>query len=558
MTSIASDEAAKGGLHPSLRSFGSRLAAATALVALGDFLWRGPAGSSLLLLVLAIALAATVTNVRRAEGRTLAMAGGALVAGALPLVVDIGFLPVLFAAGGLAVFALLLTGQGTPGWPRRPVDAALLWLSGPRRLFWDCMVALEALAGTGWGRSVFNAARLAGWIVPLGLLGIFLMLFADANPVMLRGLASLDPAAWLPQLEPYRVFTWIVLLLLVWPFMHVRLMPRTWSKALAEFAPPLAVPAADPGKPSVPLRDLLLSREAILRSLVLFNLLFGMQTGLDALYLWGGAALPEGMTYASYAHRGAYPLIVTALLAAAFVLLAMRPNGPAGNSPLLRRLVYFFVAQNVGLVLSSILRLDLYVSVYSLTYWRVAAFIWMGLVAIGLVLIAARIALRQSNGWLVRANLLAAAATLYACCFVNFAALVAEFNVDRYVKGTNRNLDLPYLASLGPEAIPAIDRALPAVPGDEIMFRHTRYDQTLRAYVTDKEMTRLTWLTQARERLAAAHEDRMRDWRGWTLRGEHLSAYLAAKSEAARNTDPLVPAPPPAPSIPVEPVEPAH
>ena len=50
--------------------------------------------------------------------------------------------------------------------------------------------------------------------------------------------------------------------------------------------------------------------------------------------------------------------------------------------------------------MSSIFRLDLYVGIYALTYWRVAAFIWMGLVAVGLVLIIARIALGKSNGWL--------------------------------------------------------------------------------------------------------------------------------------------------------------
>ena len=65
-----------------------------------------------------------------------------------------------------------------------------------------------------------------------------------------------------------------------------------------------------------------------------------VQTVLDAAYLWGGVALPDGMTYASYAHRGAYPLIVTALLAAGFVLAAMRPGSATSNDPLIRRLVY--------------------------------------------------------------------------------------------------------------------------------------------------------------------------------------------------------------------------
>ena len=101
------------------------------------------------------------------------------------------------------------------------------------------------------------------------------------------------------------------------------------------------------------------------------------------------------MSYADYAHRGAYPLIVTALLAAAFVLAAMRRNGPAEGSadP---RLVYLWIGQNVLLVVSSIFRLGLYVEVYSLTELRIAAGIWMGLVAVGLVLICLRIATRKS------------------------------------------------------------------------------------------------------------------------------------------------------------------
>ena len=167
----------------------------------------------------------------------------------------------------------------------------------------------------------------------------------------------------------------------------------------------------------------------ILRSLILFNLLFAVQTVLDVVYLWGNAKLPADISYASYAHRGAYPLILTALLAAGFVLAAMRPGGPAEKSAVIRPLVYLWVAQNVLLVASSILRLDLYVQIYLLTWWRIAAFIWMLLVAFGLLLIVARIALNRSNGWLISANLITLTATLYVCSLVNFAALIADYNV---------------------------------------------------------------------------------------------------------------------------------
>ena len=101
----------------------------------------------------------------------------------------------------------------------------------------------------------------------------------------------------------------------------------------------------------------------------------------------------------------------------------MRPGGPAEKSAVIRPLVYLWVAQNVLLVASSILRLDLYVQIYLLTWWRIAAFIWMLLVAFGLLLIVTRIALNRSNGWLISANLITLTATLYVCSLVNFAAL---------------------------------------------------------------------------------------------------------------------------------------
>jgi hypothetical protein len=120
------------------------------------------------------------------------------------------------------------------------------------------------------------------------------------------------------------------------------------------------------------------------------------------------------------------------------------------------------VAQNIVLVISSILRLELYVGIYALTYWRVAAFVWMGLVAAGLALIIARIALGKSNEWLLSANLLTLSATLYACSFINFAALIANYNVEHSFEmtGHGTELDFWYLRSLGPSARPALDRFL--------------------------------------------------------------------------------------------------
>ena len=47
-------------------------------------------------------------------------------------------------------------------------------------------------------------------------------------------------------------------------------------------------------------------------------------------------------------------------------------------------------------MLSALLRLDLYIAAYGLTYWRLAALIWFLLVALGLVLIVAQIVLAKT------------------------------------------------------------------------------------------------------------------------------------------------------------------
>ena len=79
------------------------------------------------------------------------------------------------------------------------------------------------------------------------------------------------------------------------------------------------------------------TKEAVLRSLVIFNVMFACQTFMDMNYLWGGGQLPEGITYAQYAQKGAYPLIVTALLAALFVLISQNSGKEIAGSKRCKR-----------------------------------------------------------------------------------------------------------------------------------------------------------------------------------------------------------------------------
>ena len=428
------------------------LAVAAATTGFADWLFYDhKVGVSLALFLLVLAGLALLTNRSWTSRRGVPIALMILTAGLAPIIEAFNVLSALFGVLAVAVAVSSLTHPFITTLRDRFEAVGTLLLAGPFRLVPD--IARSRI----WSVS---PSRLTVWIVPLFLSVIFLGLFASANPLIENMLAAFDPRGAASHVSFARLLFWGVTLSVIWPFIALRWDRKAAVKTCADMVQPDAASVPPPDVYSFT-RELL-GPEAILRSLVLFNVLFAVQTILDLIYLWGGAALPDGMTYATYAHHGAYPLMLTALLAGGFVLATIRPGGPAERQPSIRMLVFVWIAQNVMLVVSSILRLDLYVETYSLTYWRVAALIWMFLVALGLVLIVARIALDRSNRWLVLANLTTLALVLYGCAFINFPWAISTYNVahSREISGTGAAVDFPYLVSLGPQALPAIDRYL--------------------------------------------------------------------------------------------------
>jgi hypothetical protein len=465
-----------------------KLAITLCLTALADWLFYAQrVGISMALFAVVLFAASWLGNFAGFDRRRLLTATGVLAAGLVPAVEDLNALSLIFIVAGLGFGVSILT---NPELKRLFLDRfgafRDLFLIGPFRVIGDVVRMLNAWDFTG---------GFAMWFVPIICGAVFAGLFASANPLIEKWIEMLDLTELLAHINLSRTLFWAFVLSLVWPFVHVR-----WRRR-KERAPVAPKPAADNAESPSDIPSIF-GPGAILRSLIVFNLLFAVQTVLDMVYLWGNAALPAGISYADYAHRGAYLLIATALLAAGFVLAAMRPGGPAAKSGIIRPLVYFWIAQNVLLVISSMLRLYRYVEIYMVTGWRIAALVWMLLVAIGLMLIVARIILAQSNGWLVRMNLISLTATLYVCAVVNFDAIIADYNVShsKEASGKGVNLDVNYLYTLGPQALPALDRA------------------RLLPMVTIRDC--------GRNRLLTMQAADMASWRSWGFRGWRLQRYL--------------------------------
>jgi hypothetical protein len=101
-------------------------------------------------------------------------------------------------------------------------------------------------------------------------------------------------------------------------------------------------------------------------------------------------------------------------------------------------------------------------------------------------------------------NLISLAATLYICSLVNFDAMIADYNVShsKEASGKGVNLDMNYLTTLGPQALPALERAM-RLPGINVLACN-------------------------RNRLLSAQAADMASWRSWGFRSWRLQRYLDA------------------------------
>ncbi len=158
------------------------------------------------------------------------------------------------------------------------------------------------------------------------------------------------------------------------------------------------------------------------------------------------------INYSQYARGGFFQLLACAVLTM-LVLLTVRACAPP--HAWLSALYVLTAVLTIGLVITAIRRLDLYVAAYGLTMLRLACLVsaaWIGLVF-------ALIALSVPGHGLPRrclpaAILISALAFTASWGIASPAAIVARVNLSRAANG--HPLDVAEAASLGPDAMPTL------------------------------------------------------------------------------------------------------
>lgn len=243
--------------------------------------------------------------------------------------------------------------------------------------------------------------------------------------------------------------------------------------------------------------------------LVAVVVLFALFVVLQLAYLFGGldTLAAGGITYSSYARRGFFELVAATGLAAGLVVVLHSVVEHRTRAFVASALA--LAALNVAILASAALRLRLYQDAYGWTelrFYIYATIAWMGIgIAGGMVLLA-----RDRLRWLPHLLTISAIVVLVGVNVVGAQRHVADENVARLLDPSlvpadgRGGLDVEYALWLGDDGVPALVRALPAIPGHE----------------------RETVMAELRQRWDELNRPELTAWPAWNLARERASEAL--------------------------------
>ncbi|MCL3861400.1 DUF4173 domain-containing protein [Actinotalea sp. K2] len=341
---------------------------------------------------------------------------------------------------GLCVAAAAVVGA-TAATSARSAPAVLLgvlsWAAGGlRAVRWLSRSAGE-LVGPRRAQALVVLRSVA---VTAVLLLVFGLLFAAADLVFASYL-RVDLG-----LLPGRVVVGVLVAVLAATLAHLALAPPAWST--------LGLPPARP-----------VSRgEWLLPVLALDAMVLAFVTVQVVALLGGHQHVLEtaGLTYAQYARQGFAQLVAATALTLVVVAVAARraPRETARDRLVTRAALGVLCVATLGVVVSALHRMSLYVDAFGLTRLRVSAV--LAEIVLGLVLVLVLVAgVRWRGGWLPRAVVHVAAAALLGLAVANPDAMIVRYNVaaDPGADAGSRTaaaLDVTYLQGLSADAVPTM------------------------------------------------------------------------------------------------------
>jgi hypothetical protein len=200
------------------------------------------------------------------------------------------------------------------------------------------------------------------------------------------------------------------------------------------------------------------------------NALFALFVLIQARYFFGGEAniTEAGYTYAEYARRGFFELILVACLALALIisLEALFKRETPQAAQMFRGLALLMIALTGVMLVSAFQRLSLYEEAFGYTRLRLMSHLAIVWLAVLLGVVVADL-MGPRLRWFWAACVLVGVAYMLSLNLINMDGFIARNNIERY-RETGK-LDLLYLGTLSDDAAPELLRLLdePGLPESE-------------------------------------------------------------------------------------------
>ncbi|MEO8351587.1 MAG: DUF4173 domain-containing protein [Chthoniobacteraceae bacterium] len=429
------------------RTLAAAACIATTLLA-GDSLLRGAKpGLSLGVFVVLLGCLLLIRG-RRSRGSYLVAA--LLLVTAFQLAVEICFTGLVVTGGLIIVLFAETTFFTVPRGAGRWLEATWAVVVSPGRWFSFGHVLMTEHRVVS-GIELATPARLgkvAHIVLPAAaLVVVFGMLLSFGNAIFgeLTSRMSQQAVNWLLHFDwsPTRVLLWMAWfglgIALFWPPMPA-LTGRWWTRPLDRWT------RSD--------SSVAFWQSAL--ALIAVNALFFAANTIDAVYLWEQTTPPAGVNASAFVHEGVQSLIGAVMLSAVVLTAIFHQSAPVSESRLLRGLALFWMAQNIALIGSVLLRLKFYVEAWQLSELRAYVACFLALVTVGFLLLARHVWRGLEIGKLVRENLAATFMLFFILQFPDVGRVVANYNVKHWLDHPERNLDRTYLESLGASGWPAL------------------------------------------------------------------------------------------------------
>lgn len=223
----------------------------------------------------------------------------------------------------------------------------------------------------------------------------------------------------------------------------------------------------------------------VLTILIVINLVYLLFTLVQFSYLYGGkTALPNGFTYAEYARRGFFELVLVTIIN--FTLLILSTIYTKKGNPMkmvLNGAYTLLVIFTLNMLFSAHYKISLYESAFGYTYLRIFVHLFLLLLFILFVIVLAGIWYKK-----LPAAKLSIIAALLMYVFVNFAnidLIIVRENIDRY-KSTGK-IDVNYFTVLSYDAVPYVLNFMQSNKGNNLAGTKVLDYVTAKKQLLDKD-----------------------------------------------------------------------